>query len=219
MVLAEDNYLIREGLIMLMGADPEIELVGAASDYASLIKQVEDKNPDVLITDVRMPPTHTDEGIRAAASLRTTHPGLAVVVLSQYAEPEYALALLEGGSAGRAYLLKDAVADVDELSQAVRAVAGGGSIVDPKVVDKLVAVHTSAATTPLANLTPREVDVLRLMAQGHSNSAIGRDLFLSDRGVEKHSNAIFSKLGVSEETNVNKRVKAVLVFLASDVRA
>jgi DNA-binding NarL/FixJ family response regulator len=167
----------------------------------------------VVVTDIRMPPSGTDEGIQAAAKLRTDHPSVGVVVLSQYADPAYALALLADGSEGRAYLLKERVSEVDELLVAVREVAEGGSVIDPKVVESLVATK-SGPRSELDRLTPRETEVLGEMAQGKSNAAIAATLVLSERAVEKHTNSIFSKLGLSEERDVNRRVKAVLLYLA-----
>jgi DNA-binding NarL/FixJ family response regulator len=175
---------------------------------------IEAEAPDVVITDIRMPPTGTDEGIRAAAHLRETSPSTGVVVLSQYDSPAYALALLEGGSNGRAYLLKERVSDVEQLLGAVREVAQGGSVIDPKIVDGLVAARTKAAKSDLQRLTPREREVLSEMAQGKSNAATAATLVLTERAVEKHINSIFSKLGLSEEKDVNRRVKAVLLYLS-----
>lgn len=212
-VLAEDNTLLREGLARLLERVADFELVGTAADQPGVVELVAAQVPDVVVTDIRMPPTGTDEGIRIAAELRRTHPTMGVVVLSQYAEPAYALALLEGGSAGRAYLLKERVSEVDDLLEAIRAVASGGSVIDPKVVEGLVAANRR----PMADidrLTTRELEILGEMAQGKSNAAIARSLVLSERAVEKHSNSIFSKLGLSEELDVNRRVKAVLLYLA-----
>jgi DNA-binding NarL/FixJ family response regulator len=175
---------------------------------------VDEEPPDVVVTDIRMPPSGTDEGIRAANAVRERHPGVGVVVLSQYANPDYALALLEGGSARRAYLLKERVGDVEELLGAIREVARGGSVVDPKVVDALVTATSRAVKSDLDRLTPREGEILGEMATGKSNAAIAASLVLSERAVEKHTNSIFSKLGLTEEPDVNRRVKAVLLYLA-----
>jgi DNA-binding NarL/FixJ family response regulator len=169
--------------------------------------------PDVVVTDIRMPPTGTDEGIRAAATLRTSHPQIGVIVLSQYVSPEYALALLSQGSARRGYLLKDRVADVDDLVDAIRVVYGGGAVIDPKVVEQLVASSGRREKVPLDFLTPREREVLGTMAQGKSNAAVASALTLSERAVEKHINSIFSKLHLTEERDVNRRVAAVLLYL------
>lgn len=213
-VLAEDNYLLREGLATLLTLSDEIELVATCGDLPELDSAIERTNPDVVITDIRMPPTGTDEGIRVANRLRRERPQLGVVVLSQYAEPEYALALLEDGAAGRAYLLKERVSDLDQLLRAVREVAGGGSVIDPVVVEALVASRAAARSSPLRDLTPRETEVLSQVAQGRNNAGIAAQLSLTDRAVEKHINAIFSKLGLSEERDTHRRVKATLVFLA-----
>jgi DNA-binding NarL/FixJ family response regulator len=213
-VLAEDNALLREGVSRLIGAQGDLELVGVAGDLPALLALIEAEGPDVVITDIRMPPTGTDEGIQAATWLRQHRPDIGVVVLSQFTEPSYALALLEDGSSGRAYLLKERVAGVDELARAVRAVAQGGSVIDPLVVDELVRARSQRRTSDLSWLTPRETTILSEMAQGKSNAAIAATLGVSERAIEKHINSIFSKLGLSEERDVNRRVKAVLLFLA-----
>jgi DNA-binding NarL/FixJ family response regulator len=212
-VLAEDNTLLREGVARLLERAEGIDLVGSASDLPELEGLVESEEPDLVVTDIRMPPTGTDEGIQIAARLRVERPEVGVVVLSQYADPAYALALLEGGSEGRAYLLKERVSDVDELLAAIREVAAGGSVIDSKVVESLVSTKRPA-TSDLDRLTPREREILGEMAQGKSNAAIAATLVLSTRAVEKHTNSIFSKLGLSEEVDVNRRVKAVLLYLA-----
>jgi DNA-binding NarL/FixJ family response regulator len=214
LVLAEDQYLVREGIKRLIELQPDIELAAACEDYESLREAVRIEQPDVVLTDIRMPPTSTDEGIRIAGELRETNPKTGVVVLSQYAEPEYALALFEKGSEGRAYLLKERVSDVDQLVDTIRQVAEGGSVVDPKVVDALVSARSKRAESPIHLLTPREREVLEHMAQGENNRGIADALVLSERAVEKHINSIFSKLGLSEEIAVHRRVKAVLLFLA-----
>lgn len=212
-VLAEDHALLRQGLERLLQAADDVELVGTAVDLPSLEALIESEAPDVVVTDIRMPPTGTDEGIRIAARLRTERPECGVVVLSQHAEAAYALSLLADGSTGRAYLLKERVADLDELLGAVREVAAGGSRIDPEVVEQLVSANRRAPTSELGRLTPRETEVLGEMASGKSNAAIAATLVLSERAVEKHTNSIFSKLGLSEERDVNRRVKAVLVYL------
>jgi DNA-binding NarL/FixJ family response regulator len=212
-VLAEDNALLREGISRLIEEDDELELVGVAADYPELLSLVTALEPDVVVTDIRMPPTGTDEGIRAASWLREHHPSIGVVVLSQYTSPAYALALLEDGSAGRAYLLKERVAGANDLSRAIIEVAAGGSVIDSLVVDELVKARSSRPKSDLDWLTPRETEILSEMAQGKSNGAIAKSLGVSERAVEKHSNAIFSKFGLSEEHDLNRRVKAVLVFL------
>lgn len=213
-VLAEDNTLLREGISRLMTGHPDLDLVAVCRDLPELLAAIEVQRPDVVVTDIRMPPSGTDEGIRAAAQLRHDHPEVGVVVLSQYANPSYALALLEGGSEGRAYLLKERVGEVDDLLEAIRVVARGGSVIDPKVVEELVASTSRSRRSDLRHLTPRETEILGEMAQGKSNAAIADTLFLSQRAVEKHTNSIFSKLGLTEERDVNRRVKAVLLHLA-----
>lgn len=213
-VLAEDNVLLREGMSRLVAANPEFEVVGLAGDLPQLLALVAETEPDVVVTDIRMPPTGTDEGIRAAGWLREHYPKTGVVVLSQYVAPRYAVTLLENGSAGRAYLLKERVASVEELARAIRAVAGGGSAIDPAVVDELVRARSAGRSSRLSQLTARELQILAEMAQGKSNSAIAAALFVTERAVEKHTNSIFAKLGLSEERDVNRRVKAVLVYLS-----
>jgi DNA-binding NarL/FixJ family response regulator len=213
-VLAEDHYLVREGIRSLLATSPDVEVVAACDDLDALLAAVDTELPDVVVTDIRMPPTGTDEGIQAAERLRESQPAIGVVVLSQYVEPRYALALLEAGTAGRAYLLKDRVADVDQLVAAIRAVADGGSVVDPKVVEALVAENARAEKSPLHDLTPRELDVLREMASGKNNAAIAATLFLTERSVEKVIHSIFLKLGLGWETAIHKRVKAVILYLA-----
>lgn len=213
-VLAEDNYLVREGVKRLIEAQPDLDLVGTCVDLDGLMRTVEELAPEVVLTDIRMPPTGTDEGLRAAARLRETSPGTGVVVLSQYATPAYALALLERGAAGRAYLLKERVSEAEQLVSAIREVASGGSTIDPTVVEALVEARSRGPRSPLQHLTPREGEVLSEMAQGKNNAAIAAALYVSERAVEKHINSIFSKLGLSEDHDVNRRVKAVLLFLA-----
>jgi DNA-binding NarL/FixJ family response regulator len=212
--LAEDNVLLREGISRLIAANDDFELVGTASDLPELLALVGTQHPDVVITDIRMPPTGTREGIQASSWLRENHPQVGVVVLSQFIAPGYAVELLEHGSAGRAYLLKERVGSVDELARAVRAVAAGGSVIDPLVVDELVRSRSQHRQSSLAALTPREVEILAEMAQGKSNAAIAAALTVSERAVEKHTNSIFAKLGLSEEKDLNRRVKAVLVYLS-----
>ena len=214
-VLAEDNVLLREGVSRLLAGQDDLDVVGTCGDLQGLLDLVSTEKPDVVVTDIRMPPTGTDEGIKAAARLRVEHPSVGVVVLSQYANPAYALALLADGSEGRAYLLKERVSDVAELVAAIREVARGGSVIDPKVVEALVASSSRAIRSDLDRLTPREGEILGEMASGKSNAAIASTLVLSERAVEKHTNSIFSKLGLTEERDVNRRVKAVLVFLAA----
>jgi DNA-binding NarL/FixJ family response regulator len=217
-VLAEDSLIVREGIQRLLELDGDVEVVAGCGDLDSLLAAVESERPDVVLTDIRMPPDSSDEGIRAARSLRESHPELGVVVLSQYSEPAYALALLETGSDRRAYLLKDRVDDRSQLVGAIRSVAEGGSYVDPKVVERLVGAKSAAERSPLAELTPREHDVLREMAQGANNAAIAEALVVTERSVEKYVHSIFAKLGLTWEENVNRRVKAVLVYLAEEGR-
>jgi len=212
-VVADDNYIVREGVEKLINSEDDLEVVATCADYDSLIATVAAERPDVVITDIRMPPTGTDEGIRAANELRAEYPDLGVVVLSQYSEPRYALDFLESGSKGRAYLLKERVSNIGQLAQAIRDVAKGGSVIDPEVVDALVAARSRAADSPLRLLTPRETEILAEMAQGKNNAAVAASLVLSERAVEKHINSIFSKLTLSQEPDVHRRVKAVLLFL------
>jgi DNA-binding NarL/FixJ family response regulator len=213
-VLAEDNLLIREGVRRLLEAQDDVQLVASCGDYDGLLTAVEAERPDVVITDIRMPPTGTDEGIRAADQMRTSYPETGVVVLSQYDDADYALALLERGSSGRAYLLKERVSRPDQLMAAIREVAQGGSVIDPRVVEGLVAQRTRVAQSPIADLTARERDVLASMAEGKTNAAIADALTLTPRAVEKHINAIFSKLPLEQPRDVDRRVTAVLLFLA-----
>ncbi len=214
LVLAEDNYLVREGVRRLLETEPDLEVAAVCGDLGSLLAAVDAERPDVVVTDIRMPPGGTDEGIQAAERLRETRPEVGVVVLSQYTNPSYALALLEGGSARRAYLLKERVEDLGQIVAAIRAVAAGDSVIDPKVVEALVAENARDAGSPLNELTPRERDVLREMAEGKNNAAIADALFLTERSVEKVIHSIFLKLGLTWETAVHKRVKAVILYLA-----
>jgi len=215
-VLADDSLIVREGVRGMLDSQPDLSVVGTCADLDSLLAAVAKHAPDVVVTDVRMPPTSTDEGIRAAALLRASDPGVGVVVLSQYADPEYALKLLEHGSGGRAYLVKDAVGEPGHLAAAVRAVAAGRSVVDPAVVEALVAARAAPKASPLATLTERERAVLAQIAQGKSNAAAGAALYLSERAVEKHINTLFAKLGLAAEPDTNRRVKAVLIYLAEE---
>jgi len=217
-VFADDNYLLREGVRQLIETHADLQLAAVAVDFDGLMAAVEAQRPDVVITDIRMPPNGTDEGIRAAEQIRAHYPKMGVVVLSQYAEPEYALSLLEKGAAGRAYLLKERVSDIEQLVNAVREVAKGGSVIDPKVVEALVAARTHQPDSPLRDLTPREQEVLAAMAEGKNNAAIAARLFLTERAVEKHINSIFSKLGVAQEKDVHRRVKATLLYLSDSRR-
>jgi DNA-binding NarL/FixJ family response regulator len=213
-VLAEDHYLVREGVRRVLETRSGLEIAAVCDDLDSLLAAVEAERPDVVITDIRMPPGDADEGIQAAERLRVTNPEIGVVVLSQYANPSYALALLKGGTAGRAYLLKERVKDLGELEAAIHAVAEGGSMIDPKVVEALVAENARSEESPLNQLTPRERDVLRAMAEGKNNAAIADALVLTERSVEKVIHSIFLKLGLTWEKAVHKRVKAVILYLA-----
>lgn len=213
-VLAEDNYLVREGLSKLIESEPDLEVVVACADYDALLDAVEQGQPDVVVTDIRMPPSGTDEGIRAANEFRDRYPDLGVVVLSQYSEPAYALEFLKHGSKGRAYLLKERVSDIGQLAEAIREVARGGSVIDPEIVDCLVTARSRATDSPMRFLTLRETEVLAEMAQGKNNVAVASSLVISERAVEKHINSIFSKLALSHEPDLHHRVKAVLLFLA-----
>jgi DNA-binding NarL/FixJ family response regulator len=212
-VFAEDNYLVREGTAALLQASDEVDLIGTASALEELLLAVEDLKPEVVLTDIRMPPTNTTEGIDAARRIRSDHPDIGVVVLSQFTEEEYAYELLKDGAAGLGYLLKERVSNLDELVRALNEVAKGGSVLDPKVVEALVSAKDRMAHSPLATLTDREREVLQHMAQGQNNASIAKSLFLTERAVEKHINSLFHKLGLSEETDVHRRVMAVLAFL------
>jgi len=212
--LADDSLIVREGLAQILAGHAEMQVVASCGDLPSLLAVVETERPDVVVTDIRMPPTGTDEGIRLAALLREEHPGIGVVVLSNYAEPAYALALLESGSEGRAYLLKERVHDRAQLVAAIESVAAGGSVLDSKIVEPLVASKLRAERSPLVGLTGREREVLAEIAKGKSNSAIADTLVLTKRAVEKHINSIFLKLNLSYTEDVSKRVKATLLFLA-----
>jgi DNA-binding NarL/FixJ family response regulator len=216
LVIAEDHLLVREGIRRLLETQPDLEVAAVCEDLDSLLAAVDAERPDVVVTDIRMPPGNADEGIQAAARIRETHPDIGVVVLSQYATPSYALALLESGSEGRSYLLKERVQDLEHLVSAIRAVADGGSVIDPKVVEALVAENARGEESRLNQLSPRERDVLREMAAGKSNAAIGESLFLAERSVEKVIHSIFLKLGLTWETAVHKRVKAVILYLAEN---
>jgi DNA-binding NarL/FixJ family response regulator len=215
-VLGEDSLLVREGVRQLLATSPDVEVVAAVGDMDSLRDACERERPDVVLTDIRRPPNHTDEGIRIATELRTRHPEIGVVVLSQFSDPVYALALLDGGSARRAYLLKERVHNRAELTAAISAVADGGSMVDSRIVDALVQARARAERSPLNDLTARERQVLAEIAQGKSNVAIAESLFLTKRAVEKHINAIFLKLGLANAEDVSKRVKAALMLLAEN---
>jgi len=217
-VLGEDSFLAREAIAGVLERAEGIELVADCSDLESLRAAIEQELPDVVVTDIRMPPGNSDEGIQAAMRLRETKPKLGVVVLSQYSDPSYALALLDTGSAGRAYLLKERVNDLEHLVAAIRSVSEGGSHIDPKVVEGLVAERARAATSPVSELTTREREVLRKMAEGENNASIAEELVVTERSVEKVIHSIFMKLGLTWEPAVHKRVKAVILYLAESDR-
>ncbi len=214
-VLAEDSVLLREGVRALIDQEAGVEIVASCGDYDGLIAAVAEHEPDVVLTDIRMPPTGTDEGIRAAEKLRAEHPEVGVVVLSQYADPGYARDLFEHGSTGRAYLLKERLAEVDELVDAIQQVADGGSVVDPRIVETLVEARRTNDSL-LERLTPRETEVLEQMASGRNNAGIGRALVITERAVEKHISSILQKLDLSyeEDDEIHRRVRAVLLFLS-----
>jgi DNA-binding NarL/FixJ family response regulator len=214
--LADDSYLVREALAHVLTAADGIEVVATCGDRESLLRAVEAESPDVVVTDIRMPPSDDDEGLQVAAQLRSTHPRVGVVVLSQFADPRYSLALLDDGSDGRAYLLKERVQHRGQLVTAIEAVAEGGSVIDAKVVEALVEARARAERSPLAELTPRELEILAFVAQGHDNQAIADELVLTKRAVEKHINAIFLKLGLTYAMDVSRRVKAALIYLAEN---
>jgi len=215
-VVAEDHLLIREGLRTILEASAEIELVAACEEYDETLSAIDKHQPDVVLTDIRMPPGMSDEGIRIAETLRQSHPRTGVVVLSQHDDPAFVMALLADGSQGRGYLLKERTADPQQLVSALVDVAAGGSVIDPKVVEVLVRSRMQSDTSPLDVLTDREREVLAEMATGKDNNAIAAVLVLTVRSVEKYINQIFSKLGLAEEPDVNRRVKAVLLYLAAE---
>jgi DNA-binding NarL/FixJ family response regulator len=214
-VIGEDAFLVREALQRIVSGFDHIEAVAFCGDHDSLMAAIERERPDAVLTDIRMPPTGTDEGIQVARQLHVSHPDVGVVILSQFADPSYVLDFLDSGSAGRAYLLKERVSDPEELVAAIEAVVGGGSVIDPKVVEVLVHARSVGARSPLSALTRRERDVLAELAQGKSNAAIAQSLVLTKRAVEKHINAIFTKLELESPDDVSRRVKAALLFLAS----
>jgi DNA-binding NarL/FixJ family response regulator len=212
-VVAEDSYPIREFLTMILTSAPEVALLEVCSNGNELRTAIRACEPDVVVTDIRMPPSGGDEGIRVATSLRETHPEIGVVVLSQYTEPAYALGLFDGGTGRRAYLLKERIRSKEELIGAIEKVANGGSVIDPLVVDVLIQARSRANNSQLAELTPREREVLAEIAAGESNAAIAESLVLTKRAVEKHVHSIFSKLNLPDTQDVSRRVKATLLFL------
>ncbi len=210
-LFADDNYLVRSGVAALLSEAEDLDVVATATDLGSVLAAVAEHSPDVVLTDIRMPPTNTDEGIRAAKRIRAEHPRVGVLVLSQYVEEDYVFDLLASGAAGMGYLLKERVSDLDELVRALREVARGGSVLDPLVVEALLTRR--ADDGPLLGLTTREREVLRAMATGRNNATIATTLFMSDRAVEKHIGSVFQKLGLAGEHEVNRRVMAVLAYL------
>jgi DNA-binding NarL/FixJ family response regulator len=216
-VLAEDNYLLRAGTAALFEALPEVELLAAVADKDQLLAAVEEHRPDVVITDIRMPPGHSTEGLVAALEIRKSFPGTGVILLTQLADPQYAYELLRGGAAGVGYLLKERIGDIAELLRSLQQVAAGGSVLDPQLVEALVIRKERSAGSPLAALSPREREVLELMAQGKNNATIAAALFLTERAVQKHINSLFAKLGLSDSPDLDRRVAAVLALL--DFRA
>jgi DNA-binding NarL/FixJ family response regulator len=213
-VLADDSYLVREALEHVLAAAEGIAVVASCRDRRSLTEAIEAQHPDVVVTDIRMPPSETDEGLQVAADLRRTHPEIGVVVLSQYADPRYGLALLAGGSDRRAYLLKERTQHRGQLVTAIKTVVEGGSLMDAKVVETLISARKRVERSPLGELTPRELEILAFVARGHSNQAIADELVLTKRAVEKHINGIFVKLDLTEAQDVSRRVKAALIYLA-----
>ena len=213
-VVAEDNLLVREGILRLLSSAADLEVVQACDSYDAVVAAIEEEDPDVVLADIRMPPTSSDEGIRLARELRTSHPHIGVVVVSQYSEPEHVLDLFEHGSDGRAYLLKERLHDRATLVSAIRAVAAGEASIDSKIIDVLIFARSGGASSRLAELTPREREVLAEIAQGKSNAVIAEELVLTKRSVEKHVNSIFLKLSLGSADDVSKRVKATLIFLA-----
>jgi DNA-binding NarL/FixJ family response regulator len=212
-IVAEDTYLVRNAILQVLKDAPEFEVVAVCETLDQVLEAVDAKRPHVVVTDIRMPPSGVDEGIAMAERLRETHPSTGVVILSQYLESGYVMRLFEGGSSGRAYLLKDRLADANQLTRAVEEVADGGSVVDPLVVDALVEARAQGEQSELRELTPRERDVLAGVAEGKSNATIARELFLTKRAVEKYVHAIFVKLDMRDDVDVSRRVKAALLYL------
>lgn len=213
LLLCEDDYLVREGARAVLGAHADIEVLGAAGDAAEMLHLLETHDPDVVVLDIRMPPTFTTEGIDLAKRIRSERPEIGIVVLSQHADPEYALELLGDGASSMAYLLKERLGDVDQLVQAVEEVVNGGSVLDPEIVDGLLRAKSGRRNSPIRQLTQREREVLGEMAKGKRNATIAEALVISERAVEKHANSIFAKLGLSNAADLNRRVAAVLLFL------
>jgi DNA-binding NarL/FixJ family response regulator len=214
LLVAEDNFLVREGICRMLATTDRVSVAAVCADYDDTVAALGSVTPDVVLTDIRMPPTRTDEGLQIAQLCRRAVPPVGVLLLSQYANAGYVRALLAHGSEGRGYLLKERVGDLEELLEAIEAVAAGGSAIDPKVVESLVAGRTRAGSPELAALTPRERDVLAAIAEGRTNAAIATTLYLSPKAVEKHINAIFAKLGLTGDLHHHPRVQAALMFLA-----
>ena len=215
-VVADDSFLVREGIVRMLKGVEEIDVVAACSDLPEVLEAIDAASPDVVLTDIRMPPTRTDEGLRVADHCRRRHPSVGVVLLSQYIEVSYVRALLTHGTDGRGYLLKERVSELGDLLDAIRAVRRGGSAIDPKVIESLVAVKSRAGDAGLARLSPRELEVLECMAQGRTNAAVATDLVLTRHAVEKHINSIFSKLGLTGDQHVHPRVRAALLYLTEN---
>jgi DNA-binding NarL/FixJ family response regulator len=213
LLIVEDDYLVREGARAVLDAHPRTEVLATAADPDEVLALLPDLQPDVILLDIRMPPSFTTEGIDLARVVRKERPEIGIVVLSQHADPEYALELLRDGSDRLAYLLKERLGDADRLVQAIEEVRDGGSVLDPRIVQGLLEAQRRRSASKLAGLTPRELEVLELMASGRGNAAIARELSISERSVEKHINAIFRKLGLAEDVDLNRRVAAVLFFL------
>ena len=217
LVLGEDNALLREGMRGLLSLSEDIEVVASCADLPTLRESVDALRPDVVLTDIRMPPSWTDEGVQIARHCRAHHPDTGVVLLSQYVDPGYVRSLMDSGSAGRGYLLKERVSDLDELVSAVTTVASGGSVVDPQVIEHLVKAGMSRGDRNVGRLSARELEVLAEMSRGHSNATIASTLFITQRAVEKHINSIFAKLGVAGSDGAHPRVRAVLLYLSGSV--
>lgn len=215
-VIAEDSLLVREGVVSLLNAADDVEVVHACSDLDALLQAVDEHTPDLVLTDIRMPPTQSDEGVRAASMLRGTHTDLGVVVLSQFVDPEYVLEVFRAGTGGRGYVVKDRIHEVGHLVKAITTVAAGGSFIDDAAVEVLIAARRQAIDSPLDQLSPRELDVLKQIATGQNNTNVAASLHISVHAVEKHTSSIFAKLGLSENDEINRRVMAVLLFLSSD---
>ncbi|HZP55052.1 response regulator transcription factor [Actinocrinis sp.] len=214
-VLAEDNYLLRAGTAALLQALDDVELLAAVADGEALLAAVEEHRPDVVITDIRMPPGHSTEGLAAAAAIRERYPGTGVILLTQFADPQYAYEFLRAGASGAGYLLKERIGDIAELQRSLHQVAAGGSALDPQLVEALVTRRERAEGSPLATLTRREREVLEQMAQGKNNATIAKSLFLTERAVQKHINTLFAKLGLGDSVDMDRRVAAVLTLLDS----